>query len=234
MTTIHKNKKRALFLLILAAIVFFILRYLPFGNFIQWPFVIITTFIHEMGHGLTALALGGELMKIEIYSDASGAAWTKTIPGWRQAAIAAGGLLAPSLAGGVFILSGRKTSSSSITFLCLGAFMLISALLWVRSSIGLGAILLLGMLFIVLSRKTSRGFQQFVIQFIGVHMLVDTFTRTLNYAFTRSTTVAGQVRHSDTSVIAEHMIAGHLFWASVIILCSMSVLFLSLKRSYFD
>ena len=44
--------------LILAVIVVLALPALPFGNYLTYPFVILTTWFHEMGHGLTAMALG--------------------------------------------------------------------------------------------------------------------------------------------------------------------------------
>ncbi|MFT6409113.1 MAG: hypothetical protein ACJAQ6_002538 [Arenicella sp.] len=67
----------------LAAIVFFILNRIPFGHYFQWTFVVITTFVHEMGHGLTAILTGGNLLKVEIYKNASGLAIIETVGGWR-------------------------------------------------------------------------------------------------------------------------------------------------------
>lgn len=232
MKIIKKNSGRPLLLLLIAAIVFLLLSRIPFGNYIQWPFVIITTFIHEMGHGLTAIIVGGELLKVEIYQNASGVAWTRTIGGWRQAAVAAGGLLAPSIAGAIFIMVGRNAKKSAITFLSLSLFILLCCALWIRSSFGLSILIPVGVLFLVLSQKSSQGFQQFLIQFMGVHMLVDTFTRTLNYVFSSSASVGGEIRHSDTSTIAQHLIGGHFFWACTIALISIAILVIALRNSY--
>jgi hypothetical protein len=228
----HKNGN-ALFLLILAAFVFVLLSHIPFGNLVQWPFVIITTFIHEMGHGLTAIAVGGGLNKVEIYYNGSGLAFTRTTLGWPYAATAAGGLLAPSIVGAIFISVGRNTRNSATTFLCLSLFILICCALWVRSSFGLIILLPIGLLFLLLSQKSSKGFQQFLIQFMGVHMLVDTFTRTLGYLFTRSVDVGGEMRHSDSSIIAENLVGGHLLWATIIAILSVGILLISLRKSYF-
>lgn len=232
MNSLKKNNQRALLLLILAAIFFLLLSKVPLGHYIQWPFVIITTLIHEMGHGLTAILVGGDLLKVEIHHNASGVAWTRTIPGWRQAAVAAGGLLAPSLAGALFITAGRSTKHSSNTFLGLSIFILLSCALWIRSSFGLLLLVPVGFLFFFLSQKSHQGLQQFFIQFMGVHMVVDTFTRTLNYLFSSSASVGGEIRHSDTSVIAQHLMGNHLLWASVIALVSMGILIMALRQSY--
>lgn len=232
MTSAHTLDSRGLLILILAAVTFLILNMLPFGYLIQWPFVIITTFVHEMGHGLMAILSGGNLIHIEIYQNAAGLAITETVPGWRQAAIAAGGLLAPSIVGGMFIIAGKSRQTSSRVFLLFSLFILISCVLWVRSAFGLLILLPMGALFLWLSQKGNATLQHFMIQFLGVHMLVDTFTRTMSYLFSSSALVGGQSRHSDTAAIAQQLIGGHLLWASVIALLSIWIFYYSLGKTY--
>jgi hypothetical protein len=232
MTNAQTARSRGLLVLLLASVTFFILNSVPFGHYIQWPFVIITTFVHEMGHGLMAIITGGNLIQIEIYQNASGLARTETILGWRQAAIAAGGLLAPSLVGGGFIIAGKNRQISSRVFLVFSLFILISCFLWVRSAFGLLTLLPTGALFFWLSQKGSAVTQHFIIQFIGVHMLVDTLTRTISYLFSPSASVGGQSRHSDTAVIAQQLVGGHLLWASIIAVLSIWIFYFSLRRTY--
>ena len=223
---------RAMGLLLLAAITFFILSRIPYGDLIQWPFTIITTFIHEMGHGLSAIAVGGSIVKIELFQNGSGLATTMAIPGWRRAVTAAGGLLAPSIIGGIFIVAGRSRRAASIIFICLSIFILISCALWIRSIFGLAVLIPTGLIFLWLSRKKESGIDQFLIQFMGVHMLVDTFTRTIPYIFSRQATVGGQVRHSDSTAIAEHLIGGHFFWACIVAATALAIFALSLRITY--
>jgi hypothetical protein len=232
MITAQTGRSRGLLILVLAAVIFFVLNMLPFGYFIQWPFVFITTFVHEMGHGLMAMLTGGNLVQIEIYQNASGLAKTQTVAGWRQAAIAAAGLLAPSIVGGAFIIAGKSRQISSRVFLLFSLFILISCLLWVRSAFGLLVLLPAGALFLWISQKGSAVLQHFMIQFLGVHMLVDTLTRTMSYLFSSSALVGGQSRHSDTAAIAQQLIGGHLFWACIIALLSIWIFYYSLRKTY--
>ncbi len=227
-----KQKSNGLLVLILAALLFMLLNRVPYGQLIQWPFVIVTTFVHEMGHGVAAIFSGGKLLSIELYQNASGLARTQTLPGWRQALIAAGGLLAPSILGGLFIVAGKSRAASSRALLIFSIFILISCILWLRSGFGLIIMVPMGAGFLLIARKGSTTLQHFVIQFIGVHMLVDTFTRTLRYLFTSSVNVGGAQRHSDSAVIAQHLIGGQLFWACVIALFCIVIFYLSLKHSY--
>ena len=152
MTKAHTTRSQGALILVLAAIVFVILNRVPFGLYVQWPFVIITTFVHEMGHGLAAMMTGDNLLQIEIYKNASGLARIETVAGWRQAMIAAGGLLAPALIGGSFIIAGRSKKTSSQFFLLFSLSILICCVLWVRSIFGLLILMPTGTLFLWLSQ----------------------------------------------------------------------------------
>ena len=226
------SSSRAMSLLLLAAVVFFVLSRIPYGNLIQWPFVIITTFIHEMGHGLTAILVGGNLLKIEVFQNGSGLATIQAVSGWRTAATAAGGLLAPSIVGGLFIAAGRSHRAASFMFIFLSLFMLVCCAIWLRSIFGLAVIIPMGLLFLWLSRKHESGIDQFLIQFIGVHMLVDTFTRTIPYIFSSNADVSGEVRHSDSTIIAEHLLGGHYFWACIVAALALLIFVISLRFTY--
>lgn len=227
------EQKNAFALLILAGIVTFFLPSIPYGYYILWPFVILTTFIHEMGHGLMALAMGGSFLKLEIFSNASGLAWHSGVgEGVPRALVAAAGLLGPSTAGGIFILAGRSTKASSWAFLCLSIFMLLSSAIWIRSPFGLGAIISMGLVFLVISRRAEPGVHQFLIQFLGVQMLADTLGRTMEYLFMGSVNVGGKTHHSDTGTISEAVGGPYWMWGTILAVIALSIFVLSLKKAY--
>ena len=58
--------------LIIAGVLVIFLPQLPLGNYLLYPFTILTTWFHEMGHGLAALALGWEFERLVLLSDGSG------------------------------------------------------------------------------------------------------------------------------------------------------------------
>ena len=233
MTNRSSNRRRSASLLLFSGLIFFVLSLFPLGQMIQWPFVILTTFIHELGHGLTAILVGGKFVTLELYSDAAGLARMQ-LPsaGWRSALVSAGGLLAPSMFGGVLILAGRSATASSRVLLILSIVILLSCVFWIRTVFGLALMGGIGIVFLWLARKRHRGLHQLLIQFIGVHMLVDTVTRTFGYLFSSGATVNGVVRHSDSSAIANALGGSHLVWGLVIAVIALSIFYYSLRRVY--
>ena len=137
--------------LIGAAVATIVLWQVPYGHYILYPFSILATWFHEMGHGLAAIFLGGDFLKLEIFANGSGRA-TYTYSGdlflgrIGRAIVAAAGLLGPPIAGAILILASRSFKTASISLKILGGFLLFSVLIWVRSLFGIVAILLLGLI----------------------------------------------------------------------------------------
>lgn len=230
----NDNKRKAFFLLLAAALVFFVLSQFQLGRLILWPFIVVTTFIHELGHGLAAILLGGDLHKIEIHTNASGLARFSGISsGLPLALVALAGLIAPSLAGAAFITCAKSKQASSALMLGLSLLIFMSCLLWVRTVFGLITLILFAIFFTLLARRSANLMHQFAMQFMGVHMLVDTFTRTLRYLFTASTSIDGQAHHSDTGVIAANLGGSYLLWAFIVAVFSIGILGYSLRQTYF-
>jgi len=214
--------------------VFLLLSQFQIGRLVLWPFIIVTTFIHELGHGITAILLGGNLHKIEIYSNAAGLARFSGISSGRPLAVVAlGGLIAPSIAGAIFITSGTSKKASSIVMLCLSIIIIAACVLWVRTLFGFTVLLVFAIAFAFIARGTSSSLHQFIIQFMGVHMIIDTCTRTLRYLFSKATTIDGQLQHSDTGVIASNLGSSHFVWALIIATFSIGLLAFSLHQAYF-
>ena len=87
--------------LILAVVVSVIVgSFVPFGDLLLYPFTLFTTWVHEMGHGLAALATGGTFEHLELFGSGGGVAHTISArTGARGALVPLGGLVAPSIVG---------------------------------------------------------------------------------------------------------------------------------------
>ena len=226
------KKNNGLPILIVVTVVFLLLEQLPFGSLILWPLSVLTTFVHEMGHGLSALFSGGRLNSIEIYSSGGGLARTVTYTDWQLALVAACGLIAPTLTGGIFITAGINPIIASRALLIFSIFILICCAVWVRTFYGLLIMLPLGAGFLIVSIKGSATVKHFLLQFLGVHMSVSTFNRTIPYLFSTTAKVGGGEYHSDTALIAASVGGGYILWAAIIGLFCIVIFILSIKRTY--
>jgi len=220
--------------LIAAAIATVLLWQFSWGNYILYPFSILATWFHEMGHGLTAILLGGDFHKLLLFSDGSGLAYNSVSFGGRlgRALVLMGGPLGPAVAGGIFILSGRRAKTAHWCLMALGCVMLLSVLLWIRTWFGAIAITLWGLLILFLAFETPKKIQAFMIQFMGMQAIVSTYHQK-DYLFGGgAVNINGGNLVSDTGKLAEYLFLPHWFWAALIMVISASIFWFSLKSAY--
>ncbi|MGB3641665.1 MAG: M50 family metallopeptidase, partial [Rivularia sp. (in: cyanobacteria)] len=115
--------------LIGAAVATVVLWQVPYGDYILYPFSILATWFHEMGHGLAAIFLGGNFRQLEIFPNGSGVATHSGrlfLGPIGRAFVAAAGLLGPPIAGAILILASRSFKTASLSLKILGGFLLFS------------------------------------------------------------------------------------------------------------
>jgi len=217
--------------LIAAAILTVVLWQIPGGNYILYPCTILATWFHEMAHGLAAVLMGGHFAKLLIFSDGSGVAYYSGplfLEPIGRAIVAAAGPMGPPLAGAALILASRSLKAASLSLKVLGIFLLISAVVWVRSPFGLVAVAILGVVLLGIAFKTSARIEGLAVQFLGVQACVSTY-RQIDYLFSYS---AGPLGISDTAQIQEILLLPYWFWGGLMALSSFVILLLSLRIAY--
>lgn len=217
--------------LIAAAIATALLWQIPGGDYILYPFTILATWFHEMGHGLMALLLGGQFQKLQIFSNGSGVATYGIRPllgPIGPAMVAAAGPMGPPLAGAALILASRSFRAATLSLKILGSFLLFSTLIWVRSWFGLVAIPLLGLIILGIALRAPRWAQGFAIQLLGVQACVSTYHQ-LDYLFSRS---AGPLGLSDTAQMQRYLLLPYWFWGGLMAIASLVILVQSLRVAY--
>lgn len=204
----------------------------PYGEFLLYPFSILATWFHEMGHGLTALALGGRLEGLLLFPDGSGLAihGGASLGRIGRALVAAGGPMGPPIAGAVFILSSRRPRAARFCLGGMGAALLASGLLWVRSLFGLVAVAVLGLAVLALAQGPPRPAQTVAVQVLGVQACLSSF-RQVGYLFTQHVVIAGRPMASDSGQIAESLFLPYWFWGGLMAAASVAVLVLSLRAA---
>ena len=227
------SRQQALLLLVLAAIATIAIWQLPFGHQLLYPFTILSVWFHEMGHGLTALLLGGNFQKLELFANGSGVAThSGVVFGGRlgRALVAAGGPLGPAIAGSGLIIAARWPNLSRWSLGVLVAALLLS-LIWMRTLFGVIAVVAWAAGIGAIAAWSPKWLREFALPFLGVQACVSTYNQ-LGYLFTREVRIDGQVLLSDSGQIAQQLFLPYWFWGALLGLGSLGLLAISLLLTY--
>jgi hypothetical protein len=220
-----RSPRRAL---VLAALLVLLLqRLVPFGRELLYPFTLMATWVHEMGHGVTAMLVGGTFVKLEIFGDASGLAHSAYLPGWRSGLVAMGGLLAPPLTGCAILTFARSGRRARLLLTALAAALLVSVAIWVRSTAGLVAMPLVAAALGFVGWRGSGDSNLLVAQLVGLLLALDTVTR-IDYLFTSSV----KNEPSDIVKVAAAFGGHYLVWGLLLAAASLALCALGLWRAW--
>jgi hypothetical protein len=227
----REERKRRAWTLAALAVGSILLWQTYWGSLLLYPFTILATWFHEMGHGLAAILTGGRFEQLAIYADGSGVAQSfisADASVFSHAFISAAGPLGPPVVGALLIVASRYRRATRIALGLLAGALLLSTLIWVRSVTGW--LVLPGFalaLIVVLWRGTPRV-RDFVIQLLGVQACISTWQDT-SYLFSDGGLVGGQAQRSDTAAIADSLLLPYWFWGGAISLVILALLAASLR-----
>lgn len=233
-TNINKltpRKRNNFIWLVLIGLGTVILWNIPGGKLVFYPFTILGTWFHEMSHGLTAMILGGNFTRLEIFPDGSGfAQFSHNFGRMKQAIVAGAGPLGPTIAGVILIISSTRKGATEIMMYILSAMLVISTLLWVRPWFGFGFFITIGfaIVFTLIARKGNLSVKRFTLQFIGVQAMASVYV-SIGYLFSTGGTIAGSSFSSDTQVMAQNLWLPHWLWGFIILAISVVSFYKSLK-----
>lgn len=207
-TALRRRTKAALAWSIALTLLLYVV---PFGQLLGYPLVLLSTLVHEVGHGLSAIAVGGSFERFVMFGDASGMAFsTGVAPGWPQALVAAGGLVGPSLMAAVAFIGARRTGWSR-AFLLFGAVAGVVLLVAVvRNPFGITFVGVLVTILGWLGLRTSPATAQVATVFIAVQLSLSVFSRG-DYLFMKEAHTGAGIAPSDVSLIASAL--GGPYWA---------------------
>lgn len=218
-------------ILLVAAVLTTAIPQFPLGNFAIYPFTILITWFHEMGHGLVALLLGWDFERLLIFPSGSGLAESHAPDGGSRigrALVSAGGPLAPSLAGSLLIIATRKHTHWRPALYLLAGLIALSTLIWVRGAVGLVILPLVSLALVALAFRGRDWMVRFGLQFLGVLAALSMF-RDWDYLFSHSAVIGGQPMLSDTGAMEEALLLPFWLWAILIIALSGLMIGASLK-----
>ena len=227
----HKQRVAVLAGIALASI---LLWQTSLGSLLLYPFTILATWFHEMGHGIAAMLTGRGFERLLIFSDGSGVAESLRPAdgyGLTDALVAASGPLGPAIAGALLIVSSRSPTATRHALEVLGVALVLSTLIWVRSLTGWLVLPALGIAIVLLALRGSQSLQGFVIQLLGVQACISVW-RQFDYLFSPGGSVGGQMQRSDTGAIADALLLPYWFWGAGISAAILALLWWSFRLAF--
>jgi Peptidase M50B-like len=203
-------------------------KIVPLGYYLLYPLTLLGTFVHEMGHGLTALLLGNSFSQMVMNMDGSGMAHWSGNPGRINVAlIAAGGLVGPSVAGSILLMVSRTTRGARLMLMLMAAFMGLCALIWVRNVFGLAFVLGWAAFFYIASKIPSDRVATFVLHVVAITLCMAIF-RDIDYMFSDHANVSGVMNPSDSAQMAKALFLPYWVWGAIVAAFSVIVMWIGI------
>ena len=202
------------------------------GRLILYPFTVLGTWFHEMGHGLMSVILGGRFESLRIESNGSGLALTAgpylVGDSLGKALVAMAGPIGPTIFGSIFIITSKTEKYAKWTLGALTLLLLISGVYWVRSWFGIPVVLFFGLLTGFIAYKGSSNLIKYYLIFLGVQACLSVYL-SIDYLLTPLVKTASGDQLSDTNAISTYLFMPYWFWGGFIVFLSVVAFWKSLK-----
>lgn len=198
----------------------------PLFGWVFYPFRLFNTFVHELSHGLAAIATGGVFQRFAVSPDLSGVAWSGG--GIRWIVTSAGYVGSATFGGVLALLSAWGVPARSVLF-WLGVVLGGLCLMFVRNLFGIATGMLFAAGLILAGQRLSALWADGVLLFVAVQMMLNSLDSlfdliTLSTSF-RSVPTDAQIMASTTGIPA-------IFWALVWMVISLGILIGTLQLAY--
>ena len=195
------------------------------GPLVLYPFRLFTTWVHECAHAVMTILVGGHVNSIVI--EQSGAGVTRSlIPESRvaQGLVASAGYIGAAVVGCALMIAARGKKAAHGILLGIGAFMLLTLIIWIRNLFGFVVVLIWSVALIALSRKGRGPVSSFVLSLLAVQVA-------LNSVFYIRVLFFVNGGHSDAETMARLFLLPAWTWASLWMLISIALLTWTLLRT---
>jgi hypothetical protein len=146
----------------------------PWAHVLLYPFRLFTTWIHECGHAVMTVAVGGEVTSITIHPDASGLT-RSLIPDTRgsRGLVASAGYLGAAIVGCLLLAAARVERWASAILLAIAAFMGFTLIVWIRNLFGAVVVLGWGVGLAMFARKGLGSVPRFLLSLLAIQVALN-------------------------------------------------------------
>jgi hypothetical protein len=207
-----------------SAAVTFALYLIPYGSYVAYPLLLISTLVHELGHGIAAVMVGADFVEFKMWKDGSGVAM-HTVPDSdaARAFISAGGLCGPAVAAAAMVSAAQNTTWARYALGAFGAALALALLLVVRNGFGAVFCGVLAAASLVIALRASAQVAQVALLFLAVQLALSVFSRG-DYLFKQYAETTQGRMPSDSQQMADAMGGAYWFWGGLCAVFSVAML----------
>jgi len=198
-----------------------VLALLLWDSFLVYPFRVFVVFLHEISHGLAAIATGGTLLAIGLSMGEGGVCVTH---GGSPFVTLNAGYLGSLLWGAFFLLVGARRRRARPAIHLIGAFTLVVTLLYVRTPFGLVYGVAAGAAFLAVASRLSPAASEVLLASIGVMSCLYAVWDVASDVLVRDT--AG----SDAAALAQLTAVPAVVWGALWVTASLAVIATTARR----
>jgi hypothetical protein len=200
-----------------------VLMNVPYGYYALYPFKLFATWIHESFHGLAALATGGSVETVEIFSDTSGVTKSLLSPGTAaRSLVASMGYLGTSIAGAILLSLRRRPTAQRWALAIIALGMVLSLVFWVRNAFGAVTVALLAVAVGLLAVRAAEAWASIATNVLASQACVN--------ALLDIRVLYGVQGHSDAATMADVVGLWPWFWATLWLVISVLLLWVAWRR----
>jgi hypothetical protein len=146
----------------------------PWAPFLLYPFRLFTTWVHECGHALMIVLVGGRVTSITIEPDTSGLTQS-LIPVGRVAGglVASSGYLGAAVVGCLLMAATRVEKWAHVILLGVGVLMLCTLVFWMRNLFGFGVVLAWGLALVALASTGIGNAPRLLLSLLAVQVALN-------------------------------------------------------------
>lgn len=194
---------------------------------VLWPVKLLVVMVHETGHALATLLVGGSVDRVVLNADQSGSCLSRLPPGFfGRVVVYSAGYLGSSIAGALLLLASLKWKMKRVVLGGLCVWLVVMGALYAGDSFTFAfcaaTAVVLGLCAKVLPERAVEGVNLFLASFIALYAVVDLRDDLWN----------SDVRDiSDAALLAQQTWIPAILWAAIWTALSLVLLVLALHQA---
>lgn len=220
---IASSARWALVISTLATIVLYVV---PSLNILAYPLMLLSTLVHEMGHGVGALLAGGEWVDFHMFSDGSGYASVDSPSDFGTALSCAAGLVGPAVVAALYLVLGLRPKLARLALAASGIFFVLALVIWVRGGFGMAFVAVVAVACLAIAVFTSTETSRLVLLFLATQLALSVYSGG-DYLFedyVDGQMSGGKLTPSDVQIMSDSIGGPYWLWGIICGAFSLAVI----------